>query len=134
MGHLALEQKDTLDNAIASYTAALNALSEEQFLACFRSNCVVRDPFGVSLYEGEDGLRLYFHTMQSTWAQFQITPLTRYYGGRERVVFSWEVRATAHNGKQAHYDGIIVLTLEGDLIDGLEAYWDAPAMFEQIKD
>lgn len=134
MGHLALEQKAILDNAVANYAAALNALNEDQFLACFRGNCVVRDPFGVSLYEGEDGLRLYFHTMQSTWAQFEITPLKLYYGGRERVVFGWEATATAHNGKQAHYDGINVMTLEGTLIDGLESYWDAPAMFEQIKD
>jgi hypothetical protein len=134
VGHLALEQKAVLDNAVANYTTALNALSEDQFLACFRSNCVVRDPFGVSLYEGEDGLRLYFHTMQSTWAEFQITPVKLFYGGRERVVFAWEAIATAHNGKQVRFDGINVLTLEGTLIDGLESYWDAPAMFEQIKD
>ena len=134
MGHLALEQKAILDNAVTSYIAALNALNEDQFLVCFRSNCVVRDPYGVSLYEGEDGLRLYFHTMQSTWATFEITPRTLYYGGRERVVFVWEVSAKAHNGKPVRYEGINVLTLEGALIDGLEAYWDAPAMFEQIKD
>ena len=134
MGHLALEQKASLDNAVASYIAALNALNEEQFLACFRANCLVRDPFGVSLYEGEDGLRLYFHTMHSTWARFEMTPLKLFYGGSERVVFGWEVSATAHNGKQALFDGINVITLEGTLIDGLESYWDAPVMFEQIKD
>ncbi len=128
------ENKSGLDQAVARYVAALNALDEARFLAIFRANCVVRDPYGASLYEGEDGLRMYFHTMQSTWKTFELRPLKVHYGGQERVVFTWEVTATARNGKQAHFDGVNVMTLEGDLIDGLEAYWDAAAMFEQIRD
>ncbi len=112
----------------------MNALDEARFLSGFRSNCVVRDPFGLSLYEGEDGLHQLFATLLDTWQAYAITPGKTYYGGPERIVFTWAAQATARNGKTAVFDGISVMTLEGDLIDGLEAYWDALAMFEQIKD
>lgn len=72
--------------------------------------------------------------MVDTWQAFHLEPGRTYYGWPERIVFAWEVTATAHNGKQARYDGITVLEVEGSLIDGLESYWDAAAMFEQIKD
>lgn len=134
MNHLEPEQKAVLDAALARYVVALNALDVSRFMACFRSNCVVRDPYGASLYEGGNGLRQYFETMVDTWQAFTLTPGAVYYGGPERIVFTWTVDATAKNGKAAHYDGITVITLEGEAIDGLESYWDAPAMFEQIKD
>ncbi len=134
MSHLSLEQKAVLDAALQCYVSALNALDAERFLACFRSNCVVRDPYGVSLYEGQDGLRQYFSTMAETWQRFEMKPGRVYYGGPERLVFTWQVSAQARNGKTARFEGVNVMTLEGALIDGLEAYWDAPAMFEQIRD
>jgi limonene-1,2-epoxide hydrolase len=134
MAQQAPENKSILDQAVAHFVAALNALDEARFLAIFRANCVVRDPYGVSLYEGVDGLRMYFHTMHSTWQAFEMRPLRVHYGGRERVVFTWEVTATARNGKQVQFDGVNVMTLEGELIDGLESYWDAVSMFEQIRD
>ncbi|GEM_PF-2201556 len=134
MAHVDSEQKAVLDAAMQRYLAALNEMDEDRFLACFRHNCVVRDPYGLSLYEGEIGLRQYFDTLSDTWQAYQMTPGKVYYAGPERIVFTWEVTATARNGKTAQFDGVNVLTLEGDLIDGLEAYWDAPAMYEQIKD
>ncbi len=134
MGHLEPEHRATLDSAVDRYVAALNALDEKRFLACFRGNCVVRDPYGVSLHEGADGLHQHFATLVGTFQAYTIRPGRRYYGGPERVVFTWEAEATARNGKTARFDGITVLTLEGELIDGLEAYWDASAMFEQIRD
>jgi ketosteroid isomerase-like protein len=134
MSHLKPEKKAALDAALARYVAALGALDEKKFLACFRSNCVVRDPYGVSIYEGADGLRQLFATLADTWQSYTVRPGQVYYGGSERIVFTWEVEATARNGKAARFGGISVMTLEKELIDGLEAYWDAPAMFDQIKD
>lgn len=134
MGYLEPEVKATLDAALARYVAAMNALDEDQFLSGFRSNCVVRDPYGMSLYEGENGLHQLFATLLDTWQAYTLMPGKIYYGGLERIVFTWTAQATAHNGKTASFEGIGVMTLEGDLVDGLEVYWDAPAMFEQIKD
>jgi ketosteroid isomerase-like protein len=134
VGYLEPEKQAVLDAAIKRYVAAMNALDEQQFLSCFRNNCVIRDPYGASIYQGGDELRHYFQTMRDTWQRFELRAGRIYYGGDERAVFSWEVSATAKNGKTAQFDGIIVMTLEGPLIDGLESYWDAPAMFEQIKD
>lgn len=133
---MSIEAKDraALDAAMERYLGALNALDETQFVACFRENCLLRDPYGVILYEGHNGVHDYFRTMRDTWQTFHIQPGRVYYGGSERVAFTWEVTATAHNGKSAHFDGIAVMTLEGLLIDGLESYWDAAAMFEQIKE
>jgi ketosteroid isomerase-like protein len=134
VGYLEPEKKATLDAAVSKYVAALNALDADRFVACFRKNCVVRDPYGISIYQGQTELRQYFQTMQDTWQAFELRPGHVFYGGRERVVFTWTAFATARNGKSARYNGINVLTLEGELIDGLEAYWDAPAMFAQIRD
>lgn len=133
MAHLDPEQKAVLDDVIARYTDALNALDEDRFIACFRQNCVVRDPVGYSIYHGGDQLRQYIQTMIDTWQAFQFVPEKVFYGGAERVAFTWHVIATARNGSTAQYDGISVVTLRGPVIDGLEAYWDAQAMFEQIK-
>ncbi len=134
MSYLREDQKAKLDEAVEEYVAALNDLDAGRFLACFRGNCLVRDPHGSSIYRGTDELHQYIDTMRNTWSSFQLAPGRRYYGGSGRVAFTWEASATAHNGKTATFDGITVLTLESGLIDGLEAYWDAPAMFEQIKD
>ncbi|MFC1959875.1 nuclear transport factor 2 family protein [Chloroflexota bacterium] len=134
MSHLTEQEQTVLDGALASYVAAMNALESDHFLSLFRRNCVVRDPYGMSIYRGVAELRQYCETRAATWASFMLTPAATYYGGHERIVFAWAARATAQNGKTVTYDGITVLTLEGELIDGLEAYWDAASMFEQIKD
>lgn len=126
------DARQTLDAALAAYVAALNALDEQRFFACFRSNCVVRDPYGTSIYEGPDGLQEYFKTIHATWQSLTLTPEQVYYGGAERIVWSWTATGTAANGKTATFTGIMVMTLEGDLIDGLESYWDAAAVVEQI--
>lgn len=123
-----------LNSALDRYVAAMNGLDEARFRACFRDNCLLRDPFGAFRYEGHDGLRQYFQTVVDTWQAFSMTIGERHYGGPERVAFTWQVTSTAKNGKAAQFSGIAILTVEGDLIDGLESYWDAPAMFEQIKD
>lgn len=128
------KDKAVLDAALQRYLSALNALNEEQFMACFRENCIVRDPYGSLLYEGQDGLHNYFRTLADTWQAYIVKIGNVYYGGRERIVFPWEVEAVARSGKSARFDGVSVITLEGDLIDGLEGYWDAAAAFEQIRE
>lgn len=34
-----------LDTALRAYVGALNALDEAAFIACFRDNCLLRDPY-----------------------------------------------------------------------------------------
>ena len=126
--------KANLDTVLDCYLAAMNALDESRFLACFRENALLRDPYGAFRYEGHDGLHQYFQTMTDTWQTFTMAIDRRFYGGPERVAFLWTVTATAKNGKEARYEGVGILTVEGALIDGLESYWDAAAMFGQIKD
>ena len=130
MAHLTAEQQSVLDTAMARYVAALSALDEQAFLSCFRNNCVVRDPYGISIYRGGDELRQYFQTLKDTWQAFTITPGQVYYGGHERIVFLWVADATAKNGKSVRYEGVNVLTLEGDLIDELESAFESSSRRE----
>ncbi|MBN2469396.1 MAG: nuclear transport factor 2 family protein [Anaerolineae bacterium] len=127
------ESHSTLAALAQRYIAALNALDTDAFLTCFSINCVVRDPYGVSIYHGGDELRQYMLTMTRTWQALQLAPGAIYYGGDDRVVFSWAVQATAWNGRAAVFEGITVLTVKQDLIDGLESYYDAQVMFAQIQ-
>lgn len=114
------------------YVAALNALDNDAFLNCFRANCVVRDPYGLSIYHGGDELRQYIRTMIDTWRQYTLTPQTFIAGGKDRVVFGWVVNAVAQDGQPVEFEGITVLTIKEGLIDGLESYYDARAMFAQL--
>lgn len=114
------------------YIAALNALDREAFLSLFRANCVVRDPYGLSIYHGGDELRQYVQTMLDTWRHYTLTPGPLITGGVDRVVFGWGVNATAQDGRTVEFEGITVLTINEGLIDGLESYYDAHAMFAQI--
>lgn len=125
--------RNRLAAVLERYVAALNALDSEAFLTCFSMNCVVRDPYGMSIYSGGDELRQYMQTLTQTWKSFALTPGVTYYAGHDRVAFTWAVLATARNGRPAAFEGITVLTVKQGLIDGLESYYDAQVMFAQIQ-
>lgn len=125
--------QEGLTALLARYVAALNALDTDAFLICFSMNCVVRDPYGMSIYHGGDELRQYMATVTETWQSFHLTPGDTYLGGDDRIVFAWAVTAIARGGRSAAFEGITVLTIKAGLIDGLESYYDAQAMFAQIQ-
>ncbi len=122
-----------LPEHVRAYFIALNNIDRDAFLACFTSDAVARDPYGVAEFDGESGLNKFFDSMERTWRDFQMDPQAAYSGG-ERIAVPWNATSTAKNGKSAAFAGVNVFTLgEGDKIQELDAYWDMKAMVAQIR-
>ena len=115
------------------YFRALGSLDEGNYLACFSSDAVLRDPYGSKEFAGHDGLAKWFAGMVRTWTHFSMRPVSHYVSG-DRAAICWTADAVAKSGKSATFDGISVITVEeSGLISELDGYWDATAMLAQIS-
>jgi steroid delta-isomerase len=122
----------TMISACERYFSALRALDRAAYLDAFSAGAEVRDPYGGRAFVGPDGLNKWFNGMERTWARFDVQPGEFIVTGN-RVAVPWKVTAQAKNGKEARFDGINVFTVgEDGLLSGLEGYWDAQAMMDQI--
>lgn len=119
--------------SIENYRQALNSLDRAAYAACFTPDAVLSDPYGPRVLQGVEGVHKFFDGMERTWRAFQMT-YGDAFASADRVAVSWQVEATAHSGKTAHFAGINVFTLAQDgLINRLEGYWDFKAMAAQLK-
>ncbi len=119
-------------STISEYFAALNNLDRARYLACFAEGAALSDPYGGPLLEGHAGLNKFFDGMERTWQSFDMQP-TDAFAAADRVAVPWKAEAVALSGKQAHFAGVNVFTLDGDKISRLVGYWDFRAMVAQIK-
>ncbi len=119
-------------SAFERYFTALNNQDQVAYLACFSGDAEVHDPYGGSIFIGEDGLRKWFRGMQHTWTEFHIQPESTYQVA-DRVAIQWLATATTTTGKRANFSGINIFTIDDrGLILRLEGYWDVSAMMAQI--
>ncbi|HEX6386614.1 MAG TPA: nuclear transport factor 2 family protein [Anaerolineae bacterium] len=119
--------------AVDSYFTALSNLDRDAYLACFRQDALVRDPYGGRPLHGEDGLNKFMDGLERTWDEFQMTPDQAFTAG-DRVAVSWTAKGRAKSGKTANFAGVNVFTLDEDgLIRQLDGYWDFKEMAAQIQ-
>lgn len=123
----------TMQNAIERYRLALNSLSRADYVAAFAPDAVISDPYGPRTLQGVEGLNKFFDGLERTWSAFTMT-FGEAYASADRIAVGWQVTATAHTGRTAHFAGINVFTVdEAGLLARLEGYWDFKAMVAQLK-
>ena len=123
-----------LEPSVRDNFDALTALDREAYVAAFSSDASVRDPYGVEVLVGEEGLNKICDGKERTWQCFRMTPAKGHKSGN-RVAVPWSTTATARNGKQAEFEGVNVFELDEDgRIQSLEGYWDFKGMLAQIRE
>ena len=121
-----------MTSAFSRYFSALNNLDQAAYVACFSDNSELRDPYGGKIFTGSSGLKKWFQSMESTWAEFNIQPESSFESG-DRVAVQWTASGSSKTGKTAQFSGINVFTIDdAGLIFRLDGYWDVAAMLAQL--
>jgi steroid delta-isomerase len=125
--------KESVQEAVERYYAALSARDLEAWLACFSEDVVSHSPVGAPVIEGRDGMRLALKLVANTLREIHIAPDDVYVCGSSAAV-KWSARGTGHDGRPVSFAGINVfeVDLEGR-IRRIHAYWDPNAMIRQIN-
>ncbi len=115
------------------YFQALSELDRDAYLSCFSTEVDLFDPYGGKPFKGREGLVKWFATMERTWSEFSMKPVTQFTSG-DRVAIQWQAKGSSDSGKKAEFSGINVFTVDrSGLITQLEGYWDFQSMLAQIS-
>ncbi len=120
-------------SATNQYFNALSNINLDDFLACFKKDATLDDPYGGKTFVGSEGLNKWFDGFGRTWKEFSIEAEEAFYSG-DRAAVKWAARGVANSGKNANFSGIDIFTIDGNgLITRMDGYWDAPSMLAQIR-
>ena len=115
------------------YFKALSELDIDAYLSCFSPDAELFDPYGGRPFKGNEGLVKWFEGMERTWSKFTMNSVANFVSG-DREAVQWQATGSAHSGREAHFSGINVFTMDDTgLITRLEGYWDFKSMLAQIS-
>ncbi len=125
--------KEQIEKTVTDYFAAVRSMDAEAFVAVFAADAVSHDPVGAPPVNGYDGLRKFFHGIESTFSQLIMTETAVYINKNEAAVH-WQAEGTSKDSKITHFSGIDIFTFNDEgKISSLRAYWDPRAMMAQLK-
>ena len=125
--------KETIQETVSNYFAAIRAIDADAFVAVFAADGVSHDPVGAPPFSGHEGLRKFFGGIQATFAELNMQETAVYINKNEAAVH-WQAEGVGKNGNSASFSGINLFTVNDDgQITSLRAYWDARAMMGQLK-
>lgn len=126
--------KETIQETVSNYFAAIRKLDADAFAGVFASDGVSHDPVGAPPFSGHDGLRKFFGGILATFAELNMRETAVYINKNEAAVH-WHAEGKGKNGKATTFSGINLFTFTPDgQIANLRAYWNPRAMMAQLKE
>ena len=120
--------RETLQQTLDAFYAALNALDADAFVATFDPNAVSEDPVGAPPHVGHDGVRNFVNGLIATFTKVEMTAEHTFVADY-RAAVKWTVNGTMVNGKSVTLEGIDVFEFGDDgKITKMWGYWDPSPM------
>ena len=114
---------------VSRYYETIRARDIESCVALFAENAVSYDPLGMPPHHGRASVREFLESLFSLTETFALTETSVLAAGNVAAV-SWTAQAAGKNGRSISFEGIAVITMDGDgKISSLCAFWDAPPVF-----
>ncbi len=125
--------KESIQETVSSYFAAIRGLDAEAFTAVFAADGVSHDPVGAPPFHGHEGLRNFFGGIVATFSELNMRETAVYINQNEAAVH-WQAEGVGKNGNTTQFSGINLFSLDDNAkITSLRAYWDPRAMMSQLK-
>ncbi|GMQ78155.1 MAG: hypothetical protein BMS9Abin02_0654 [Anaerolineae bacterium] len=109
---------------------ALSKINLDDFLACFKKDATLADPYRGKPYAGKEGLSKWFNGIRRSWKGFSIEAEEAFNSG-DRAAVKWTDRGGKF-WKECNFFRHRYIDEDG-LITRIDGYWDAPSMMAQIR-
>lgn len=122
-----------LERRVEEYYRALNSLDAEEWISKFAPEGLVEDPIGAPEVRGHEALRGLFQQLQKSFATLDLQQ-DFVSANPPRAAVKWTVRASTHQGLEAHFQGISVFDFdsEGRILE-MRVFWDQPGLQQQLR-
>jgi steroid delta-isomerase len=117
-----------MEQTIAAYYAALNALDADAFVATFAPECVSEDPVGAPPHVGHEGVRGFVNGLVGAFSSVEMTADHTFIADY-RAAVKWTVNGVMTSGKSVKLEGIDTFEFADDgKIAKVAGYWDPSPM------
>lgn len=125
--------KQTVEQSVAVYFAALSSGDEAGWLANFARNGALHDPSDAPPCIGEDALRSFFRAACDAFTSLSIRPENMYVCGSQAAV-KFHGKGVGKNGRAVSFEGIDIFDINvAGRILRVRGYWDPAAVFAQLQ-
>lgn len=125
--------KTTVEHCVAGYFAAIRAMDEQAWLACFAADALAHDPAHAPPHVGQAALRQYFLDVSGAFERVALVEEHVFVCGQQAAV-KWRGEGTGRNGRSVRFEGIDVFEFNpAGKIQQLWGYWDPAAMFAELN-
>ena len=123
---------EVVARTIKAYFEALRAMDQTSWVNTFAENAISHDPVGAPPTQGHQKLGEFFQTVTAPFEAVGLTEDHVFIAGNSAAV-KWTGRGTSKEGRQVHFEGIDVFTInEAGKIESVYAYWNPAEMVAQL--
>lgn len=116
--------RETVEQTLNAYYAALNNLEPDAFVDTFAPDAVSNDPVGAPPNVGHAGVRQFISGIQAAFSKVDMSQDFTSIAG-DRAAVKWTVNGVLADGRNVTFAGIDVFEFNTDgKIQNLWGYWD----------
>jgi len=124
---------ETVQTAVTDLMAAIQAKSQDAWLACFADDAVSYNPVGTPPIRGREGLSQMFQKFVAVFQDIKFTAESMFVAGNEAAV-KYTINGKGKNGRLVAVEGINVYEVnDRGKIQTVRAYWNPAEMVAQLK-
>jgi steroid delta-isomerase len=116
--------RETVEQTLNAYYAALNTLEPDAFVNTFAPDAVSNDPVGAPPNNGHAGVRQFINGLAAAFSKVDMSQDFTSIAG-DRAAVKWTVNGVLADGRSVTFEGIDVFELNAESkIQNLWGYWD----------
>ncbi len=124
---------ETVKTTVTNLIAAIQAMNQDAWLACFADDAVSYNPVGTPPIRGREGLSQMFQKLVGVFKDVKFTAESMFVAGNEAAV-KYTLSGQGKNGRLVAVEGINVYEVnDHGKIQTVRAYWHPAEMVAQLK-